>query len=160
MIATGRRAVLDAGVLVSALLRPDAPAGQLLRRRVEERSFELILTDEILEEVDRTLRLPQVRRHLAEPASSRFRERFSTSLGLVATLVDVEGVGGGTVAGDSDDDKYLRAVKAARAKFLVTSDPHLLTHQARVVEILRPRAFLELLDLDVVAVGEETLASV
>ena len=58
------RAVLDANVLVSALLRPQGPPGQIVVRLVEDRAFAMVASAVILAEVRRALAYPRVRKRI------------------------------------------------------------------------------------------------
>ena len=49
------RAVLDANVFVSTLIRPQGPPGQLLTRLLEGQAFELVLSPSILDELTRCI---------------------------------------------------------------------------------------------------------
>jgi predicted nucleic acid-binding protein len=47
------RVVLDANVYVSALIRPEGPPGQIVKRFLSEGSFEIVLSLAIVEETVR-----------------------------------------------------------------------------------------------------------
>jgi putative PIN family toxin of toxin-antitoxin system len=137
------RTVVDVGVLVDGLLEPDGVSGRLLRHWLRHRSFELVMSDEILAELDRTLDDRTVRRRL-EPEQAR---RLSAALGILATFVPSGGAST-TVPEDPDDEVYLAAADAGRAPLIVTNDPHLLSLEAHPeLEILTPRGFLDLLQV-------------
>jgi putative PIN family toxin of toxin-antitoxin system len=142
------RIVFDAGVLVSALLDPGGPAGSLLRHLAERRSFELILTEEILEEVHRALADRTVARHLDR--SPERVVRLEAALGLLATFVDPSAVQlqAGIVA-DPEDEKYLVAARAGEAPVIVSNDPHLLElEHDRELQVVTPRVFLDVLEIN------------
>ena len=64
------RVVLDANVFVSAYIHPEGTPGQIVERFLRLGSFELILTDEIVDEVIAALSYPKVRkaaRSIVEP---------------------------------------------------------------------------------------------
>ncbi|MEK7701663.1 MAG: putative toxin-antitoxin system toxin component, PIN family [candidate division NC10 bacterium] len=79
------RAVLDANVLVSALLRPQGPPGQIVVRLVEDRAFAMVASAVILAEVRRALAYPRVRKRIV--ASDEDLDLWIASLGLIAELV-------------------------------------------------------------------------
>ena len=138
------RTVVDVGVLVEALLEPDGVSGHVLRHWLRHRSFEMVMSDEILAELDRTLDDRTVRRRLG-PERGR-AERLSAALGILATFVPSTGSVRTPVPADPDDEVYLAAADAARAPLIVTNDPHLLSIEAwPELEILTPRGFLDLL---------------
>lgn len=139
--------VFDAGVLVSALLGPDGPAGGLLRLFIERRAFDLVLTDAILDELRESLADVEVQRHLG--VSPESVERWATALGLLAVHVSGEdGAAALRVAADPGDDKYLTAALESGASMIISGDPHLLELGGRGgVEVVSPRVFLEVLEL-------------
>ena len=60
------RAVLDANVPVSSLIQPAGPSGRILKRLLEDRAFDLILSPPILDELHRCLRYPRIRKRFPE----------------------------------------------------------------------------------------------
>src|SRR5262249_3831343 len=58
------RAVLDANVFVSGLIRPQGPPGQILVRLLRDGAFELVVSPAILDELRRSLRYTKVRKYL------------------------------------------------------------------------------------------------
>jgi hypothetical protein len=68
------------------------------------------------------------------------------SILLLADLVD-DGKLPARASIDPDDDKYLHAAVAGRASVVVSGDQHLLAlHDYNGIRIMRPRAFLTLLE--------------
>jgi hypothetical protein len=134
------RAVLDANVLVSALLNPAGPPGLIVKALVHSRAFELITSTAILVELRRSLGYPRVRRSLS--ATDDELDLWVAALGLIADPAE----GGRTIRGvlkDPDDEKYLSAAIEGRAQFIVSGDAHLLDLGAfEGVRIVNPRAFL------------------
>ena len=109
------RAVLDTNVLVSGLVRrrPDAPSVQLLdawRAGV----FQLVVSEEILEEVARTLRKPYFKARLTEGQVERAILLLRRYAFLTTLSANVEGV-----AIHPEDDLILDAAVSARAAQLV-----------------------------------------
>lgn len=138
------RAVLDANVLASALIRPAGPPGRIIRRFLTDHVFDLVLSPSIIEEVGRCLFYPRVRRRI--PLSDDEIELWIAGLALAAEIVP-DCKGPVLVVEDPDDDKYLAAALEGRAGFVVSGDHHLLAlrdHQG--VRIVRPRTFLALID--------------
>ena len=137
------RAVLDANVLVSALIRPQGPPGQIVVRLVEERAFELITSPAILTEVRHSLAYPRVRKYLV--ASDEELDLWVASLELIADTVEGR-LQINAVADDPDDDKYIVAALEGRAQFVVSGDAHLLALKVyESVPIVTPRRFLDVL---------------
>jgi len=137
------RAVLDANVFISALIRPEGPPGQIFIELVEREAFALILSAAIVHEVRRTLDDPSVRRHVR--LTSQEIEAWLASVQSVAEMV--EGRSAVTVvAGDRDDDKYFAAAIEGDADAVVSGDRHVLeVKQFERIRVLTPRAFLDML---------------
>jgi len=137
------RAVLDANVLVSALIRPKGPPGQIVVRLLRDRAFTLVTSPAILTEVRRSLAYPRVRKHLV--ASDEDLDLWVASLALVGEPVEGS-LRIAAVAEDPEDDKYIAAALEGRAQFIVTGDAHLLALKTyEGVRIVTPRVFLGLL---------------
>ena len=137
------RAVLDANVLVSALIRPKGPPGQIVVRLLRDRAFTLVTSVAILSEVRRSLAYPRVRKHLI--ASDDDLDLWVASLALMGEPVEGS-LRIAAVAEDPEDDKYIAAALEGRAQFIVTGDAHLLALKTyEGVRMVTPRVFLGLL---------------
>lgn len=138
------RAVLDANVVVSGLIRPEGPAGRILERVARGAGVHAVVSPAILDEYRRSLGYPKVRRHLRVPAPEV--STWVDALALVADIVPGERVVA-VVAADPDDDKYLSAALEGRAPYVVSGDRHLLDVGAHEgVRVVTPREFLDLLE--------------
>lgn len=137
------RAVLDANVYVSAVVRPDGPPGQIVERFLRHAAFQVVLSPVIVDEVLRAMAYPKVRtliRRGIEPGL--WFEDIVVLAEMVAGELDVSGV-----SRDPDDDKYVGAALEGRAAFVVTGDQELLgLEEHEGVRIVTPRTFLRLLD--------------
>ena len=133
------RAVLDANVLVSALIsRLGAPA-----RLVElwlEGEFELVVCKTLLDEVQRTLNQPRNSSRVASEDAVRF-VRLLQELGEV--VADPEGAP--PIHSDDPGDDYLLELAARERTPLVSGDAHVLALSDRL-PISSPRAFLQQLE--------------
>ena len=137
------RAVLDANVLTSALIRPQGPPGQIMALLLKEQAFELIVSEAILAELRRCLTYPRVRKYLT--ATDAELDLWVTGLGVVADVVTGEKALR-VVEADPDDDKYLAAAIEGRADYVVSGDKHLLDIRAyEEIRIIPPRSFLTLI---------------
>jgi len=135
------RAVLDANVFVSALIRPEGPPGRICVELVEHEAFALILSAAIVDEVRRTLDDPRVRRYVR--LTSREVEAWLASVQSVAELVEGQR-SVSVVANDPDDDKYFAAAVEGNADVVVSGDRHVLeVKEFERIRVLTPRAFLE-----------------
>jgi putative PIN family toxin of toxin-antitoxin system len=132
------RAVLDANVVISAMLAPNGTPGQVARR--VQSAFTLVWSTEIVAECIRVA------------GYGRLRSRFQVAdpEGFLAWLVDSAVMVSGdlpqinAVRADPSDDVYLATALAGAAPFLVTGDRrHLLTlREFAGVRIVTPRQFL------------------
>jgi putative PIN family toxin of toxin-antitoxin system len=136
------RVVLDANVYVSALIRPEGPPGQIMKRFLGEASFEIVLSLAIVEETVRAFGYPRVRKYIhASVDPALWFEDVILLAQFVGGDYEIEGV-----SEDADDDKYFAAAVEGRATLIVTGDPDLLTvKEYRGIRVVTPRAFLDLL---------------
>lgn len=138
------RAVLDANVLISALIRPPGPPGQILVRLLRDRAFELVVSNATLEELRRSARYPKVRRYLR--LSDAEVDLWVVALRALAVVVEGR-VSRHVVANDPSDDIYLAAATDGLAEYIISGDRHLLDLETyEGVRILSPRHFLTLLN--------------
>lgn len=136
------RAVLDANVYVSAYIRPEGPPGQIVERFLRDAAFDIILSDEIVEEVLHALAYPKIRKAVRGSVDS---ELWFEDILVLAHLISGD-FRSPSVSEDPDDDKYIAAAIEGRAAFVVTGDPDLLKigeHEG--VRIVNPREFLDVL---------------
>jgi putative PIN family toxin of toxin-antitoxin system len=130
-----RRAVLDSGVLVSALITPEGRPGALLAQ-AHGAGFELIVSPLLLRELETVLFRKKFRRYATV-------EEVTDYLAFVqrqATLVGDPDQPAPLSCPDPKDD-YLLALAYAQKAVLVTGDSHLL-EIASGAPILAPADFL------------------
>ncbi len=120
------RAVLDPNVLISALLSPQgAPAGVL--RAWVQGGFELVTSPRLLDELERALAYPKIRKRIsAEDAHS-----FLSWLRSTAEVVEDPATPPPVRSRDPDDD-YLVALAERERAILVSGDEHLLELADRI----------------------------
>jgi putative PIN family toxin of toxin-antitoxin system len=134
------RAVLDANILVSALIRPQGPPGHLLNRLLLDRAFELVASRSTLEELRRSLGYPKIRKYLA--LSDENLDLWVESLAAIAVLVEGR-VSRRFVEAVPADEIYIAAAVEGLAECIVSGDRHLLDlkdHEG--IRIVTPREFL------------------
>jgi uncharacterized protein len=135
------RAVLDANVYISAIIQPAGTPGRLVERFLRDASFEVVLSPAIVDEVLRALTYPKVRKLLRGADAQLWFEDLVVLADLVAGAQQLAGV-----CKDPDDDKYLAAALEGRAAHVATGDRAFLALKEHAgVEIVTPRAFLDLL---------------
>lgn len=131
------RAVLDANVLISALLsRSGSPARLLLAW--QEGRFELVVSPALLAELSRALGYPKLGRLIPQSDAEAFVAWLSRSAVLAR---DPDGAPPFRSADPGDD--YLIALAADQRAVLVSGDGHLLTLAASL-PIYSPASFLSL----------------
>ena len=136
------RAVLDANVYISAVVRPEGPPGQIVEKFLRAQVFELVMSQAIVEEVVRALSYPKVRKYIRPGLDP---ELWFEDMVVLAHLVAVDRDFAGATR-DPDDDKYVAAAMQARAGFIVAGDSDLLAlGQYENVRLVSPRVFLGLL---------------
>lgn len=137
------RAVLDANVIISALIQPKGASGRILTSLLERNSFELIVSPAILAEIRRSLTYPKVRKYIK--SSDADLDLWVASLELIAQPMDGN-LRIHAVAADPDDNKYIEAAVEGLAQFVVSGDKHLLSLKSyENIRIVTPRVFLDVL---------------
>src|SRR4051794_3486468 len=128
--------VLDTNILVSGLLQPFGPSGQIVR---------LVASGELVLYYD-----PRI---LAEYQEVLLREKFGFDPERVDALLEEIRAGGIPVAArpltirlpDADDEPFLEVALAGGAQCLVTGNVKHYPLEARGgVEVISPRSFIEL----------------
>jgi uncharacterized protein len=112
------RAVLDPNVLISALLSRDGTPAKLIALWLRG-EFELIVSPQLLDELERALAYPKIRARLDEDAASEFLDL------LRAAAVPAEDVEPTPRSADPADDYLIALAEHSRA-ILVSGDKDLL----------------------------------
>jgi uncharacterized protein len=132
------RAVLDPNILIAALLSAGgAPARLLSRWGVGD--FELVASNQLLDELRRALAYPKLRRHVTAAEA----DAFVALLAQKAVLAEQPKAGTHHSADAGDD--YLLALAESERAVLVSGDQHLLV-LADDLPIQTAREFLETLE--------------
>lgn len=116
---TARRAVLDPNVLVSALLSPSGRPAALVSRW-QSGEFEVVISEDLLAELRRTLSYPKIRSRITDDQAMAFIDLVRRT----ATLVE-DPAARQRLSRDPGDD-YLLALAEAASAILVTGDHDLL----------------------------------
>jgi putative PIN family toxin of toxin-antitoxin system len=132
------RFVLDVNVLVSGLLsRAGAPA-RLLERWLEG-ELELVVCEKLLDELERALGSPKLRRRVAEKDATDFVALIRDLAELVPDPADPP-----PLRSQDPEDDYLIALAARERARLVSGDGHVLA-LSEAIPVSSPRAALDLL---------------
>ncbi len=133
------RVVLDTNVVVSAyLVSTGKPA--LILSAARQGKVDICLSEEILQEIKRTLLRPKLQKiHKSTPQEiDRFLRAFAEVVDLVPGMMQVD-----EVDDDPDDNKVLACALEGKADFIVSGDHHLTDIGSfRGIPIVKPDAFL------------------
>jgi len=130
------RAVVDPGVLVSALLAPAGSPAQLYERWVTG-EFELVVCPHLLAELDTVLRRPKFRRYATLGEVDRY---VAVLRGGASSEPDPKPSPG--LTRDPADDYLVALARAAEVDCLVTGDAGLTDLTGVVPPVCSPAAFL------------------
>lgn len=117
------RIVLDANVIISALIRPNSAPGRILRATVEGTAVRLVTSDPLLAELQSALQYRRLQRYLK--MSERDKEEFVILLEQIADPVNLADHPAPGICRDPDDEPYLQTALAGRADYLVSGDSDL-----------------------------------
>lgn len=134
--------VLDTNILVSGTVTASTPPGQILNAW-HNGQFELVLSNHILDEVERTLQKPYFQAKLTPQAISNFIDLLQNETTIIPITVKVQGV-----ATHPEDDLILATALSAKADYIVTGDEPLLTkvgNSYQGVFLVNPKEFLRIL---------------
>lgn len=129
------RAVLDPNILVSAVISTQGAPAELLRRWLAG-DYELVVSDALLDELERVLAYPRLRLRVSEEETGELVELLRRAARHANDPPDRP-----RRSADPDDD-YLIALAQAERAVLVTADRHLLELADRF-PIQTARTFLE-----------------
>lgn len=132
------RVVLDANVLISALITPQGAMAQVLADwRLG--AFELVLSPVILTEIERVVRYPRIQEKYSLPDDKilAFISSLSDQVIMIEPQERLD-----VVADDPDDNKYTECAVEGRAEIIVSGDRHLTKIRTyRGIRILNPQEF-------------------
>jgi len=114
------RAVLDANILIAALLSRSGAPAQIINRWLGG-AFELVVSEALLSELERALAYPKLRRRIPPADAAEF-----VSLLRLAATVAPDTASSGFRRSDDPGDDYLLALAENEHAVLVSGDHHLL----------------------------------
>ena len=114
------RAVVDVNVLISGVLSAKGPSAEILRAS-RDGLFELLVSELLLAELQRTLGYPKLRKRIPPEKAAAFANWVRGHGTLAEDPASPPPVG----SRDPDDD-YLLALAISRRAYLVTGDQDLL----------------------------------
>lgn len=131
------RAVIDPGVLISALLGKDSPPDAILRGWRRDR-FELIVSPQLVAEFVEVVSRSKFSSQILSEDIADLVELLEDSATVHADPPNV-----GRLTDDPDDDYLAALALEAEVDFLVTGDHTLQRWRSDVVTVVSPRDFLE-----------------
>lgn len=130
----GERLVVDTNVLISALGWRGAPR-EIVRLCIAGRCT-LLLSPEILSEVERVLHYPKFK--FTPIQIDAYLEQLTEAAELIQPDRQVE-----VVVGDPSDNRFLECALAGQADVVISNDRHLLDlERFASIPILRPQIYL------------------
>ncbi|MGA2306733.1 MAG: putative toxin-antitoxin system toxin component, PIN family [Acidimicrobiales bacterium] len=132
------RAVLDANVIVSAVLSRSGAPAKVLRAWLEG-AYELAVSPSLLRELERVLDYPKI----ADRITRREAEELLGLLRRQAESMD-DPEGPPVITSPDPDDDYLISLAEAARAVIVSGDAHLQS-VAEQIPVFTPAAFLALL---------------
>ena len=131
------RAVLDPNVLIASLLSREGPPASLLSLWLSG-AFEVVVSESLLEELERALAYPKLRDQVAADDASEFVALLRHTALLASDPATISS------RSEDPDDDYLLALAEQERAILVSGDRHLLALADRF-PVVTARAFLETL---------------
>lgn len=132
-----RPVVLDANVIVSALLSPKGKARAAFDKAVSDSI--VVVSPNIIAELEDVLSREKFNAFVSQEERLSFLQRFLEVSLLVSPAERI------FACRDARDDKYLELAVAARADAIITGDQDLLAmHPFRNIAILSPEQFLKM----------------
>jgi uncharacterized protein len=136
------RAILDTNVLVSGLISPRGAPAALLSL-LPSGAFELVVSTDLMEELEDVLTRPKFRSRLSAIQS----EQYIAFLRRFGVIVDDATASSDVVCDDPEDQFLVDLYETSRADCIVSGDPHLQRLRSRV-PVFTPAEFLRLITMD------------
>lgn len=134
------RIVFDTNIYASALMKPASIPGKLLKKIIEDFSFEIVISELIREEIFRVLFYPKIRKFII--GSDEDIKHWIQGIGIIAHMATSTVHNEVIIHEDPDDDKFILAALEGKVKFIVSGDKHLLKlKKYQNIQILTPQEF-------------------
>ncbi len=134
--------VLDTNILASGTVTAVTPPGQILDRWLD-RQFELVISEHIIDELERTLSKSYFQKHLTPSTTKAFIDLLQSKATIIPITIKVKGV-----ATHPEDDLVIAAAVSGKVDYLVTGDGPLLRkvgNSYKGVTLISPNDFLAVL---------------
>ena len=136
------KVVVDTNIFISAVIKERSKPGQLLNL-VKEKKIVLVLSPDILSEIETVLFYPRLMRihQLKEKAIRAYLKKIESISQIVMPTKRLE-----VIKEDTSDDIYLECAVAGQADFIISGDHHLKDLKSyEGIRILSPAVFLKTL---------------
>lgn len=136
------KAVVDTNILVSGLISPKASPAKIISLW-RDRKFILIVSEEILQEVERVLFYPKIfeKYHLDKNSIGKYLKIFRAFAKVVKPGEKMR-----IIKADESDNKFIEAAVSAGAGYIVSGDRHLLElKKFQEIKIIKADEFLKLI---------------
>ena len=137
------RIVLDTNIIVSSVIGKVGPSAQVVRR-LEEGSFELLLSEPLLAEYRKILRYNRLRvlHHMSDLDIDLLLENLKDLSTVIETTLRLD-----VIKEDPSDNRVLECAVAGGADYIASGDKDILrVREYDGIPILLPAAFLMVLD--------------
>jgi len=137
--------VLDTNVIISGMIMDHNAPFEILKA-FEKGKLALIVSEPILEEVNRVLNYPRIKekRHLSQQKIHRIMKALKTYGVITPAKLKID-----AVPQDPEDNKFICAAIEGKAEYIVSGDRHLTElvsyHGIRIVS---PSEFVQIAELD------------
>jgi putative PIN family toxin of toxin-antitoxin system len=121
------RVVLDANIVISALIRPHSPPGRILKAAIDHSQLRMLTSAVLLDELQRALAYEHLQRYLR--MTTREQEEFVVMLEQFCETVSIDESEILGIRRDPKDEPYLLVAREGRAHFIVSGDKYLLVLQ-------------------------------
>jgi putative PIN family toxin of toxin-antitoxin system len=132
------KVVLDANVILSGLINPDGPPGQLLVRW-DRGEFELVTSPVLMDEVRRVMTYPRIKKRIDRDEAAKLLKLLG-EISHRAEDSDTEP----PVRSEDPNDDYLIGLALKEGAALVSGDRH-LTDLRATIPVFSPADFLDYL---------------
>lgn len=105
-------------------MKPASNPGKVLKKIIENPSYEIVTSETILEEVQRVLFYPKVWKYIH--GTDEELKNWMQAILMIAHVVNPKEQDPVIVHEDPDDDKFVLAALEGKAKLIITGDKHLL----------------------------------
>ena len=131
------RVVVDVGVVISAMIAPRGTPARVFDLWMDG-AFDLVISPAWLRELAEVLDRPRIRERVTPGQASRLIDAIQHAAVVVADPARDE-----ALTPDPDDDYLVALARAARARYLVSGDAHLLGIADPQPSIITPRQLID-----------------